>query len=405
MAVFEYQALDGSGRTLKGSLESDSVKAARQQLKNQQLILLTIQEVRKQESAGSGSSRWFVPRIGMRQLGHITRQLAALLKSGLAIDEALNIIARQIESTKARRILLAIRSRILEGQSMAQACNGFPSSFPPLYRATIEAGESSGKLDQVLEKLADYLGEKGQLQRKLQMAMIYPLLLSGVSLLVVIGLLAFVVPEITGVFDKMGQKLPDITQALIASSNFLQHNGLWLLLLTVLAVTGFRLVLRQPRFRMHYHRWLLRLPLVAKFSRGMNTARFTRTLAILSNSGVELLQALKISSQVLSNQAMQQAVSDTAIRVREGQSLSKSLENSGLFPPVTIHLIASGEASGQLPRMLESAADDQERDMQALSELTMGLFEPALILFMGLVVLTIVLAILLPIFEMNQLIR
>lgn len=403
MAVFEYRALDAAGRNLKGSLESDSIKAARLQVKSRQLILLSIQEVRKQET--TGGSGWLVPRIGMRQLGHITRQLAALLKSGLAIDEALNIIARQMESAKARRILLAIRSRILEGQSLGQACQGFPSSFPPLYRATVEAGESSGKLDQVLEKLADYLGEKGQLQRKLQMAMIYPLLLSGVSLLVVIGLLAYVVPEITGVFDKMGQKLPDITQALIACSEFLQHYGVWLLLLTMLLVTVFQWALKRPALRMRYHLLLLKLPLVAKFSRGMNTARFTRTLAILCNSGVELLQALRISGQVLSNQAMQQAVGDASIRVREGQSLSKAMETSGLFPPVTIHLIASGEASGQLPRMLESAADDQERDMQALSELTMGLFEPALILFMGLVVLTIVLAILLPIFEMNQLIR
>lgn len=403
MAVFEYQALDGKGRSQKGSLESDSIRVARQQLKDRQLILLSIQEVRKQE--GSSRSRWLVPRIGMRQLGHITRQLAALLKSGLAIDEALDIIARQLESAKAKRILLAIRGRILEGQSMAQACQGFPSSFPPLYRATIEAGESSGKLDQVLEKLADYLGDKGQLQRKLQMAMIYPMLLSAVSLLVVIGLLAYVVPEITGVFDKMGQKLPDITQALIACSEFLQHNGLWLLLLAVLSTLAAQWLLRRPVVKMRYHRALLRLPLVAKFSRGLNTARFTRTLAILSTSGVELLHGLRISSQVLSNQAMQQAVVDAALKVREGQSLSRALENSGLFPPVTIHLIASGEASGQLPRMLESAADDQERDMQALTELTMGLFEPALILFMGLVVLTIVLAILLPIFEMNQLIR
>jgi len=403
MAVFEYRALDAQGRNTRGTLESDSIKAARQQLKTRHLTLLAIQEVRKQEA--SATSTWFVPRLGMRQLGHITRQLAALLKSGLAIDEALNIIARQLESAKARRILLAIRGRILEGQSLAQACQGFPSSFPPLYRATVEAGESSGKLDQVLEKLADYLGEKGQLQRKLQMAMIYPLLLSAVSLLVVIGLLAYVVPEITGVFDKMGQKLPGITEALIACSEFLQHYGLWLALAGATGAVLFRLALRRASFRMRYHRWLLRLPLVARFSRGLNTARFTRTLAILANSGVELLQALRISSQVLSNQAMQQAVAAAAVKVREGQSLSKALEISGLFPSVTIHLIASGEASGQLPRMLESAADDQERDMQALTELTLGLFEPALILFMGLVVLTIVLAILLPIFEMNQLIR
>lgn len=403
MAVFEYQALNAKGQKLSGSLESDSIKSARQQLRQQQLILLEIQEVHKKEV--TGQTGLFTPRIGMRHLTHITRQLAALLTSGLAIDDALEIIARQLESANARRILLAIRSRILEGQSLANACQGFPSTFPPLYRATIEAGESSGKLDRVLEKLAEYLGDKGQLHRKLQMAMIYPILLSCVSLLVVIGLLAFVVPEITGVFDKMGQDLPGITQGLIACSDFFQNYGLALLVVIGLLFVAGSMLLRMPVPRLIFHRWLLTAPVVSSFSKGINTARFTRTLAILTNSGVELLEALKIASQVLSNLAMQHAVVNAAVRVREGQSLTKALEASRLFPPVTIHLIASGEASGQLPRMLESAADDQEREMQALTELTMGLFEPALILVMGLLVLMIVLAILLPIFEMNQLIR
>ncbi|PPD33549.1 MAG: type II secretion system protein GspF [Methylomonas sp.] len=403
MPAFEYQAIDAQGRSLKGTLESDTAKTARQQLKSKGLILLEVKEVQKKETAGR-TALW-QQRIGMRALGHITRQLAALLKSGLAIDEALAIVARQLESASARRILLAVRSRVLEGQSLAQACQWFPSTFPPLYRATIEAGESSGKLDQVLEKLADYLGEKGQLHRKLQMAMIYPLLLTLVSLLVVIGLLTFVVPEITGVFDKMGQELPAITQGLIASSDFFKQYGLLLLIIATVTAFLVKLLLRQDKPRLQFHRWLLTMPMVAKFSRGINNARFTRTLAILTNSGVELLVALRISSQVLANDAMRKAVETAALRVREGQSLSKALETSRLFPPVTIHLVASGEASGQLPRMLESAADDQERDIQDLTELTLGLFEPALILSMGLLVLLIVLAILLPIFEMNQLIR
>jgi general secretion pathway protein F len=403
MPAFEYHAIDAQGRTLKGTLESDTAKTARQHLKSNGLTLLEVKEIQKKET-NSRTSIW-QQSIGMRALGHITRQLAALLKSGLAIDEALAIVARQLESAKARRILLAVRSRVLEGQSLAQACQWFPSTFPPLYRATIEAGESSGKLDQVLEKLADYLSEKGQLHRKLQMAMIYPVLLTLVSLLVVIGLLAFVVPEITGVFDKMGQELPSITQGLIACSEFFKSYGLVLVILAGLAGLAAKLILQREKPRMIFHRWLLTMPMISKFSRGINNARFTRTLAILTNSGVELLVALKISSQVLANDAMRKAVETAALRVREGQSLNKALETSRLFPPVTIHLVASGEASGQLPRMLESAADDQERDIQDLTELTMGLFEPALILTMGLVVLTIVLAILLPIFEMNQLIR
>lgn len=403
MPAFEYHAIDAQGRALKGTLESDTAKTARQHLKSTGLTLLEVKEIQKKE-ANSRTTLW-QQSIGMRALGHITRQLAALLKSGLAIDEALAIVARQLESAKARRILLAVRSRVLEGQSLAQACQWFPSTFPPLYRATIEAGESSGKLDQILEKLADYLSEKGQLHRKLQMAMIYPVLLTLVSLLVVIGLLAFVVPEITGVFDKMGQELPGITRGLIACSEFFKSYGLVLVILAGMTGLAVKLVLQREKPRMVFHRWLLTMPMISKFSRGINNARFTRTLAILTNSGVELLVALRISSQVLANDAMRNAVETAALRVREGQSLNKALETSRLFPPVTIHLVASGEASGQLPRMLESAADDQERDIQDLTELTMGLFEPALILTMGLVVLTIVLAILLPIFEMNQLIR
>lgn len=403
MAAFEYKAINGKGNTVKGVFESDTIKLARQQLRGQGLNLLELNEVHNREHKTQGSL--FAHRINLRQMAHITRQLSALLRSGLAIDESLGIIAKQLESARARRILLGIRTRILEGQSFAQACDAFPSTFSPLYRATIAAGESSGKLDQVLERLADYISDKGQIHRKLQMAMIYPVMLTSVSLLVVIALLTYVVPEITGVFDKMDQQLPALTIGLIACSDFFKHNGLVLLLLFFgLAALG-KAILRYDAPRLSFHRFLLTAPFICKFTKGINTARFTRTLAILTNSGVELLEALKISSQVLSNNAMRKAVETTALRVREGQSLNKALEKSGFFPAVTLHLIASGEASGQLPRMLANAADDQEREMESLTELTMGLFEPALILFMGVAVLLIVLAILLPIFEMNELIR
>jgi len=403
MATFEYQAINVKGQNIKGSFEADTIKLARQQLKSKDLTLLEIEEVHKKEHSGNRSM--LSQRISMRQLAHITRQLAALLGSGLSIDEALGITAKQLDSAKAKRILLGVRGRILEGQSLAQACSAFPSTFPPLYRATVEAGESSGKLDQVLQRLADYISDKGQLHSKLQMAMIYPMMLTSVSLLVVIGLLAYVVPEITSVFNKMGGELPTITKLLIACSDFFKHYGLVLLIVVTGLSMGFKMLMRLPEPRMRFHLFILNMPFVSRFSKGMNTARFTRTLAILTNSGVELLQALQISSQVLTNNAMQKAVEAASIRVREGQSLNKAMEASGLFPPVTIHLVASGEASGQLPKMLASAADDQERDIQALTEMTLGLFEPILILIMGLVVLAIVLAILLPIFEMNQLVK
>jgi general secretion pathway protein F len=403
MAAFEYCAINANGQTIKGAIESDTVKLAKQQLKAKELTLLEIEEVHKKEQGER--KPLFSQRISMRQLAHITRQIAALIGSGLSIDEAIGITAKQIESASAKRILLGIRSRIMEGQSLAQACGAFPSTFPPLYRATVEAGESSGKLDQVLQRLADYLSDKGQLYSKLQMAMIYPVMLTSVSILVVIGLLAYVVPEITSVFEKMGGELPTITRVLIACSDFFKQFGLILVVIFTGLVIGANSILKIPDCRMRFHQLLLVTPVIARFAKGMNTARFTRTLAILTNSGVELLQALKISSQVLTNNAMQKAVENAAIKVREGQSLNKAMEASGFFPPVTIHLVASGEASGQLPKMLASAADDQERDIQSLTEMTLGLFEPALILTMGLLVLLIVLAILLPIFEMNQLIR
>lgn len=403
MAAFEYLAVNAAGEKVKGVIESDTAKLASQQLRGQGLYPLELNEVHAQEH--KTQHPLFAPRIGLRPTAHITRQLSALLRSGLAIDEALGIIAKQLESARTRRILLGIRTRILEGQSFAQALNAFPSTFSPLYRATVAAGESSGKLDQVLERLADYLSDKGQIHSKLQMAMIYPVLLTSVSILVVIGLLAYVVPEITGVFTKMNQALPPLTVGLIACSEFFKHYGL-LLLIGFVSLAGLaHVMLRYDAPRLAYHRFLLTAPLISRFTKGVNTARFTRTLAILTNSGVELLEALNISGKVLANNAMEIAVQHTALRVREGQSLNKALEKCGFFPPVTIHLIASGEASGQLPQMLANAADDQEREMEALTELTLGLFEPALILFMGLVVLLIVLAILLPIFEMNQLIH
>lgn len=403
MAAFEYRAINAKGRTVRGIFEGDTVKLARQQLRGRGLRLLSIQEVHNQEK--SGSYGLFSRRPGNRQMAHLTRQLAALLKSGLAVDEALSVLARQTDSARLGRLLAGLRARIVEGQSLAQACQAFPGAFNAMYRATIAAGESSGKLDAVLARLADYISGKGQVHRKLQMALMYPALLTLVSLLVVIALLALVVPEITGVFDKMGRSLPALTVALIAVSDFLKHYGLLLLLAIAAAALLLRLALRRPAARMKWHRFLLTAPGFRTFSRGLNAARFTRTLAILTNSGVELLEALKIAGQVLSNDAMAAAMATAALKVREGQSLTRALERCGFFPPITLHLIASGEAGGQLPQMLENAADDQEQELQALTELALGLFEPGLILAMGALVLLIVLAILLPIFEMNELIR
>jgi general secretion pathway protein F len=403
MSAFEYLALDPQGRKKKGIIESDTPRLARQLLRERGLSPLSVDAVTSREAqqqpllTGRG--------ISTRDLALLTRQLATLSRSGLPLEEALHAVSQQTEKARIRRIILGVRAKVLEGQSLANAFGQFPNAFPDLYRATVDAGESSGKLDLVLEKLADYVETREQLRQKIQLALIYPILLTTISILVIIALLTYVVPEIVGVFDNLGQQLPLPTQILIAMSDFLRDYGLFLLGGLTCLWLLWTILLRVEGIRFSYHLLQLRLPLIARFVRGTNTARFTRTLAILTSSGVELLEALRIASQVLPCLPMRAAVEAAAIRVREGESLHRALDQTKFFPPITVHLIASGESSGQLPTMLESAADNQQREVQSLAEVMVGIFEPLLILFMGLVVLGIVIAILLPIFEMNQLVR
>ncbi len=403
MPAFEYQALNSKGQKKQGIIEGDTAKRARQLLREQGLAPVSINPI--QESSKSKKSSTNHGKANTKDLSLFTRQLAALSKSGLPLEESLRVVSNQTEKKRIKKILIGVRSSVLEGQSLSQACSQYPNAFPPLYRATIEAGESSGKLDAILERLADHLENREQIMQKLQLAMIYPILLTTISILVVLGLLTYVIPEIVGVFDNLGQKLPALTQGLITLSEILKQYGIYILSGIILLIVIFRLLLRIEEFRFSFHKFILKIPLIGKFARGTNTASFTRTLAILCSSGVELLEALRISGQVIPNMAIRTAVNDAAISVREGGGLSQSLAKSKLFPPITLHLIASGESSGQLSDMLESAATNQERDVQSFIEMAVGIFEPVMILLMGGVVLTIVLAILMPIFDMNQLIK
>ncbi len=403
MPAFEYQALNQKGQKISGIIEGDTSKRARQLLREDGLAPIILEPIHEKNKNKRKSTNH--DRANTKDLALITRQLAALSHSGLPLEECLRVVSVQTEKKRIQKILLGLRGSVLEGQSLSQACNQYPNAFPPLYRATIEAGESSGKLDAILERLAEHLESREQIMQKLQLAMIYPILLTVISLLVVLGLLTFVIPEIVGVFDNLGQKLPSLTQGLITLSDILKQYGLHMLLGIILTWMALKLLLKVDNIRFSFHRLILRIPLIGKFARGSNTASFTRTLAILNGSGVELLEALRIAGQVIPNNAIKSAVSDAAINVREGGSLSQSLAKSKLFPPITVHLIASGESSGQLPEMLESAATNQEREVQSYAEMAVGIFEPALILVMGGIVLTIVLAILLPIFDMNQLIK
>jgi len=405
MSAFEYKALDGSGQQHKGVLEADTPRQIRQQLRDKGWTPLAVVEVQQREAKQRKSFSLFKTGLSPADLSLITRQLATLVHSGTPIDEALQAVSRQSEKPRLGNMLLAVRSKVKEGHPLAAAMADFPHAFDDLYRATVDAGEQSGHLDAVLERLADYTENRHALRQKFQLALIYPVLIAIVAVVVVVGLVAFVVPKVVAVFEGMGQELPLLTRGLISLSDFLQNNWVLLVGAIVLSVVVVSWLLRHEGPKRQFHKLLLHLPLISRLVRGMNTARFARTFSILASSGVPVLEAMSISAEVVTNLPMRSAVDDAARRVREGTAINKALDNSGYFPPMTVHLIASGEASGNLDEMLERSASAQEREMETLLGVLMGFFEPMMILFMGGTVLVIVLAILLPIFDLNQLVK
>lgn len=407
MPAFSWIALDATGRTRKGVTEGDSARLVRQSLREQGLTPLSVEQTAEQVRAAGGHSRLARWRAGLSsgELALITRQLATLVQAGLPIEAALGAVARQSEKAVSRNLIHAVRSRVMEGHTLAAALSEYPRVFPELYRATVAAGEQSGHLDAVLERLADYTEAREALSRRIQLALFYPGLLTLMAVVVVMGLLTYVVPQVTQVFENLGQKLPDLTLALLALSGFLREYGLWLLGGLAAGTLAFRHALRHTRVKRRWHHLLLRLPLVGRLIRGVNTARFARTLGILASAGVPILEAMRIAASVMDNVPMREAVEEATLRVREGVGIATALADSKLFPPMTIQLIASGEQSGRLRPMLERAAAQQEGELSAIIATALGLFEPVLIMVMGGVVLIIVLAILLPIFELNQLVK
>ena len=404
MGAFEYVAVDKAGKKSKGLLEGDTAKQVRQMLRERQLLPIQVAEVTEKESRRQTS---FSLRRGVsaRDLALLTRQLSTLSQSGMPLEEALLAVSQQNEQPRLKSILLGVRSRVMEGHTLADGLSDFLQAFPELYRATVAAGEQSGHLDAVLERLADYTESRQALRQRVSNALIYPIVLVVMALGIISFMLAFVVPKVVSVFENTGQALPGLTRGLIAVSDFLRDHWIALGVILALVIVGVWKLLQLPGPRRRYHRLLLRLPLVARLTQGLNTARFTRTFSILAGSGVPILEALRISSQVLNNIPMREAVDEASLRVREGGSISRALSVSKLFPPMTIHLISSGEASGQLEDMLSRAASNQEREIDGLIATMLGILEPMLIVFMGGVVLTIVLAVLLPIFEINNLIQ
>ncbi len=404
MGAFEYVALDPSGKESKGLIEGDTPKHVRQLLRERKLLPVRVTEVAQREAR---RQRSFSLRRGMAasELALVTRQLASLSQSGLPLEESLLAVSQQNDHPRTQSILLGVRSKVMEGHALADGLAEFPQAFPELYRATIAAGEQSGHLDAVLERLADYTEARHELRQRVTNAMIYPIALVVMAVAIIAFMLATVVPRIVDVFENTQAELPALTRGLIATSDFLRSYWLLVIIAVLLLAYGVWWLLKREGPRRRYHRLLLSLPLLGRLTRGINTARFTRTFSILAASGVPILEAMKISAAVIENLPMRDAVRDAAVRVREGGSISKSLEASKMFPPMMIHLVSSGEAGGKLDEMLTRAADGQEREVDGLIAALLGILQPLLIVAMGGVVLMIVLAILLPIFELNNLIR
>ncbi|MGS0682229.1 type II secretion system inner membrane protein GspF [Shewanella sp. 125m-7] len=405
MPAFEYKALDKTGKQQKGVVEADTARHARTQLREQRLMPLEITPVVEKESKAKSSGLSFFKRgISTAELALITRQIATLVAAGLPVEEALKAVGQQCEQDRLASMIMAVRSRVVEGYSLADSMAEFPHIFDELYRAMVASGEKSGHLEVVLNRLADYTERRQQLKSKMTQAMIYPIVLTVVAIGVIAILLAAVVPQVVGQFEHMGQELPWTTELLIASSDFIRDYGL----IVLVAIVGLFFIAKRllvaPKNRMKYDSMLLRLPVISKVSKSLNTARFARTLSILTASSVPLLDAMRIASDVLVNVRVKAAVEDATLRVREGTSLGTALANTKLFPPMMLYMITSGEKSGQLEQMLERAADNQDREFESNVTIALGVFEPMLVVSMAAVVLFIVLAILQPILALNNMI-
>ncbi|WP_020206952.1 type II secretion system inner membrane protein GspF [Cupriavidus sp. WS] len=405
MPAYRYEAVDAAGKTDRGVIEADSPKQARGQLRARGLTPLNVDPLAGAGGVQKSSTASFVRRLSTQEQALFTRQLASLIVAGLPLDEALAALADQAERRYVHELLAGIRAEVMGGSSLSLALQQHPRDFPDIYRALVSAGEHSGHLGLVLEKLADYIETRNTLTAKIRLAFTYPAIVTVVAFAIVIFLLSYVVPQVVSVFANTKQKLPTLTIIMLALSDFVR-NWWWAALAFIVAVSlGIRSLLRQPGVRLSWHRWLLTAPLVGKLIRGYDTARFASTLAILVSAGVPILRSLQAAGETLTNVALKDNVDDATTRVREGASLARALAAQNQFPPVLVHLIRSGEATGNLPIMLERAAEGEGQELERRTMFLTSLLEPLLILSMGVVVLLIVLAVLMPIIEINQLVR
>ncbi|WP_392893573.1 type II secretion system inner membrane protein GspF [Pseudomonas migulae] len=402
MPTFDYRADDAQGRRCKGRLEADSPRHARQLMRERGLWPRELHEV---STGGAAGTQPRSGRLSAADLALLTLQLSTLVQAGLPLEEALEAVTKQTGRRKVAGLLSAVRSRVMEGHALSTALGLFPKAFPELFRATVAAGERSGHLGQVLEQLAAYTQARQASRQKIQMALVYPLILMLASVAIVGFLLGYVVPDVVKIFVDSGQPLPWLTQALIAVSDGLRQHFLWLMGALATLISLYCWSLRQPLWRLRWHRLALKLPIAGEVLRAMEAARFASTLAILGKSAVPLVDALEIAAAVIGNLTIRARMVDVARSVREGGTLTRGLELSGDIPPMMLHMIASGERAGELDQMLVRAAEQQENSLAARIALVVSLFEPAMLVLMGGVVLLIVMAILLPILSLNQLVN
>lgn len=407
MPAYHYTAITVAGKESKGVVEAESDKHARQLLRGKSLIPLTLKAVREKKNNSSEKSGFsFLSRkrgLTTKEVALFTRQFATLLGAGMPIEESLNAVAEQTEKSHIKGLILSVRGKVVEGHALAAALREHPEAFTPLFCATIAAGEKTGHLDKVLLRLADYTEQQAHMRQKLKTALIYPSMIILVAIGIVGFLLEYVVPKMVAVYGNLKQSLPWMTELLIGISSFIKDDGLYIIIALVVFIFLFTRALRRSEtLREKTHKWLLRLPLIGNAMKTADTARFARTLSILTGAGVPVLEAMTISGQLISSIPIKKAVQNAVSRVREGAAIYLALKQTTYFSPMSVHMIASGEASGQLENMLERVAINQEEEIVRLIDVSLALFEPAIILVMGAVVLFIVLAVLLPIFQLNQ---
>ena len=405
MSAFRYEAIDPTGRTLKGVLEADSARAGRSHLRTQGLTPLVV-ELAAQRLYGERHQRLSLGRkLSQREQAIITRQLASLLVAGLPLDESLSVLSEQAEREYVRELMASIRAEVVGGHSFANALTQHPRDFPEIYRALVAAGEHTGKLGNVLSRLADYIEQSNALKQKILLAFTYPGIVTLIAFGIVTFLLSYVVPQVANVFTSTKQQLPTLTVVMLALSDFVRHWWWASLAATVAVVYAIRKVLSRDMLRLRFDAWLLTTPLAGKLVRGYNTVRFASTLGILTAAGVPILRALQAAGETLSNRAMRANVDDAIVRVREGSALSRALAHTKTFPPVLVHLIRSGEATGDVTTMLDRASEGESRELERRTMFLTSLLEPLLILAMGGVVLVIVLAVMMPIIELNNMVQ